>query len=54
MLPKWMPDNKDILSDEAYIYYLQRNFAKAIEIEKEITSRTDADVKSYQVLGLVV
>ena len=25
------PDNKDILRDEAYIYYLQRNYAKAIE-----------------------
>ena len=23
-------NNKDILGDEAYVYYLQRNFAKAI------------------------
>src|SRR3954468_16154502 len=46
------PDNNDVLRDEAYIYYLQRNFAKAIEIGKQITSHADADVQSYQVLGL--
>lgn len=45
-------NNKDILKDEAYIYYLQRNFAKAIEIGKQITSRPDADVQSCQVLGM--
>lgn len=44
--------NTDILKDEAYIYYLQRNFAKAIEIGKDITGRAGADVQSYQVLGL--
>lgn len=44
--------NADILKDEAYVYYLQRNFAKAIEIGKTITNRSDADVQSYQTLGL--
>ena len=44
--------NADILKDEAYVYYLQRNFAKAVEIGKVITSRPDADVQSYQTLGL--
>lgn len=44
--------NADILKDEAYIYYLQRNFAKAIEIGKNITSHSGADVQSYQTLGL--
>ncbi len=44
--------NADILKDEAYVYYLQRNFAKAIEIGKTITNRPDADVQSYQTLGL--
>ncbi len=44
--------NIDILKDEAYVYYLQRNFAKAIEIGKSITNRSDADVQSYQTLGL--
>src|SRR3954452_8964235 len=46
------PDNNDILRDEAYIYYLQRNFAKSVEIGKQITNHSDADVQSYQVLGL--
>jgi len=45
-------NNKDILRDEAYIYYLQRNYLKAIEIGKQITSRSDADVQGYQVLGM--
>ena len=44
--------NTDILKDEAYVYYLQRNFAKAIEIGKNITSRSGADVQSYQTLGM--
>src|SRR5690348_12307439 len=44
--------NKDILKDEAYVYYLQRNFAKAVELGKQVTSRPDADVQSYQILGL--
>lgn len=44
--------NADILKDEAYVYYLQRNFAKTIEIGKTLTSRSDADVQSYQTLGL--
>ena len=44
--------NADILKDEAYVYYLQRNFAKTIEIGKTLTSHSDADVQSYQTLGL--
>ena len=45
-------NNKDILKDEAYIYYLQRNFSKAVELGKQVASRSDADVQSYQILGL--
>ena len=44
--------NKDILNDEAYIYYLQHNYTKAIDIEKEITAHSDANVQSYQILGM--
>ena len=44
--------NIDILKDQAYVYYLQRNFGKALEIGKVITSRPEADVQSYQVLGM--
>ncbi len=45
-------NNVDILKDEAYVYYLERNYAKAIEIGKNITSHSNADAQSYQVLGL--
>jgi len=45
-------NNKDILGDEAYVYYLQRNFAKAIEIGKQVISLPNADAQSYQVLGM--
>ena len=45
-------DNMDILKDEAYVYYLERNFAKAIELGKTVTGHSGADVQSYQVLGL--
>src|SRR5947209_12533107 len=46
------PENKDILNDEAYVYYLQRNFAKTIELGKQITNHPNADAQDYQVLGL--
>ena len=46
------PENKDILNDQAYIYYLQRNYAKAIELGKQITSHSNANAQDYQVLGL--
>ncbi len=45
-------DNIDVLKDEAYVYYLERNYAKAIEIGKNITSHSGADAQSYQVLGM--
>ncbi|HVX26935.1 MAG TPA: tetratricopeptide repeat protein [Parafilimonas sp.] len=46
------PDNIDLLKDEAYISYLGRDFQKSLDIGKKITSRDDADVQSYQILGL--
>ncbi len=45
------PDDLEILKDQALANYLKRDFAKAIEIGKNITERTDADVQSYQLLG---
>lgn len=46
------PDNIDILKDKAFTYYLQRDFANAIATGKYIISKPDADVQSYQILGL--
>ena len=46
------PGNVDILKDLSFANYLKRDFAKAIEIGKEIIERSDADQQSFQVLGL--
>jgi tetratricopeptide (TPR) repeat protein len=47
------PDNIDLLKDEAYIAYLGRDFQHALQVGKDIVQRDDADVQSYQILGLV-
>ncbi len=46
------PDNLDLLKDDAYISYLGRNYEHSLKIGKTIISRDDADVQSYQILGL--
>ena len=46
------PDNLDLLKDEAYIAYLGRDYQHALETGKTITERDDADIQSYQILGL--
>ncbi len=46
------PDNLELLKDEAYISYLGRDFQRSLQISKGIVSREDADVQSYQILGL--
>lgn len=46
------PDNIDILKDEAYISYLGRDFQRSLQVGKNIIVREDADVQSYQILGL--
>ncbi len=46
------PNNIDILKDEAYISYLGRDYQRSMQIGKTIVGRDDADVQSYQILGL--
>ncbi|MEO8116258.1 MAG: tetratricopeptide repeat protein [Bacteroidota bacterium] len=46
------PDDMDILKDQAFVSYLKRDFAGAIETGKKITASSKADVQSYQILGL--
>lgn len=46
------PDNVDLLKDEAYIAYLGRDYQRSVRIGKVIVEREDADVQSYQILGL--
>jgi len=46
------PGNFDLLKDEAYIAYLGRDYQHSMQVGKTITEREDADVQSYQILGL--
>lgn len=46
------PDDIDLLKDQAFVLYLKRDFAVAIDSSKKIIARPDADVQSYQILGL--
>ncbi len=46
------PDNLDLLRMLTTTYYLERNYAKALEVGSKIVERADADVVSYQIMGL--
>ncbi|MEJ7676816.1 MAG: tetratricopeptide repeat protein [Segetibacter sp.] len=46
------PDDLQISKDLLFAYYLKRDFAKAMEIGKPLIERADADVQSFQLLGL--
>jgi Tfp pilus assembly protein PilF len=47
------PNDLELLKDLAFSYYLQRDFIKARDIAKPLPERADADVQSFQILGLV-
>ncbi|HEY0676624.1 MAG TPA: tetratricopeptide repeat protein [Chitinophagaceae bacterium] len=47
------PSDLELLKDLAFSYYLQRDFVKAREIAKPLPERADADVQSFQILGMV-
>jgi tetratricopeptide (TPR) repeat protein len=46
------PNNKEILKDVVFANYLKRDFVKAIEVGKILVDRPDADLRSFQLLGL--
>jgi Tfp pilus assembly protein PilF len=46
------PKNLDLLKDLSFDYYLQRDYAKGLDIARPLTERTDADVQCYQIAGL--
>lgn len=46
------PNNKDLLKDVLFISYLKKDYAKALEVGKPLVERDDADVQTYQLLGL--
>ncbi|MDI9363534.1 MAG: tetratricopeptide repeat protein [Flavobacterium sp.] len=51
-LLKQEPDNVDVLKDFAYLNCLKREYPKAISIGIYLTEKPDADVQSFQVLGI--
>lgn len=46
------PNNTDALKDFAYLSFIKRDYSKCIEISKGLVERPDADVQSYQILGM--
>lgn len=46
------PQNIELLKDLAFNYYLQREYAKGLNIARPLTERSDADVQCYQMVGL--
>ena len=47
------PNDLDLLKELAFSYYLQRDFVKAREVAKPLPDRPDADVQTFQILGMV-
>jgi tetratricopeptide (TPR) repeat protein len=47
------PNNFEIKKDLAFAYYLHRDYSKALETAKPLTEGANADVQSYQILGMV-
>ena len=47
------PNNIEILKDIALNYFLQKDYAKALETVKPLTDRDDADDQCYQITGSV-
>ncbi len=46
-------DNIEIHKDLAFTYYLKKDLVRALETAKPIVERPDADVQSFQILGMV-
>ena len=46
------PNDLQISKDLLFTYYLKRDFAHALETGKQLVQREDADVQSFQMLGL--
>lgn len=47
------PDKLEYQKDLAWAYYLKRDYIKGLEVAKPIVKRKDADVQSFQILGMM-
>ncbi|ULQ51279.1 tetratricopeptide repeat protein [Flavihumibacter fluvii] len=46
------PENLDLQNDLLFNYYLAQDYSRAMELGKKLTSQPNADIRSYQLLGL--
>lgn len=46
------PNNLEMQKDQAFLEYLKRDYAKSMELSKTLVERPDADVQSFQILGM--
>jgi tetratricopeptide (TPR) repeat protein len=46
-------DNLELKKDLAFVYYLNRDYVRALEVAKTFPERPDADIPSFQILGMV-
>ncbi|HUP12114.1 MAG TPA: hypothetical protein VM187_07885, partial [Niastella sp.] len=46
-------DNLDLQKDLAFAYYLNRDYVRGLEVAKKFPDRQDADVQSFQILGML-
>lgn len=46
------PKNLEMLKDQSFIYYMQKDYAKSMAVGKVITERDDSDPQCFQILGL--
>lgn len=47
------PNNNELKKDLAFAFYLQRDFAKSMAVIRPIVESNQADIQSYQILGMV-
>lgn len=47
------PENIEILKDLAFAYYLKRDYVSAMQVAKPMVEKPNADVQSFQILGMV-
>ena len=45
------PGSVELQTDLAYVYFLQRDFGKALELIKPLTERDDAEIRTFQIAG---
>jgi lipopolysaccharide biosynthesis regulator YciM len=46
------PTNFDMLKDLSFLYFLKRDYGKALETCKPLLDRTDVDVPAFQIMGM--